>query len=231
MDEAAKKASEFISVKVELTPHADVNRLELIDKLLAGINTDDTSRRWVNEEFTLYSHKRARIRLLQRFGASHTLIEIDQTIRELVDKREGVLEASSDDIITLRAGRADLNFELLIGIISSSLSPDIMAVAKTLLSNLSTILSSDDFSVACKRVDVSIFRRMTTSDVLVFHSRFESRLIESQRSCFLWKVKKRQLELRVALRRVVLDAKYVEQLEKESPLSPSRRLNQKDGSI
>jgi len=224
MNDEQRKPGEFISVKVEIDPLADINRALLIDRLLQGVNTQDTSSSWSKSEFTLYSHTRARIRLLQRFGASHSLAEIDETIRLLVAKREGVLESTSDDTIILREGKADFNFDMLIGIIASSLSPDIMNVAKTLLSNLSTILSNEDFSFACKRVDVSLFRRMNTQDVLVFHSRFESKIIEVARTCLFWSLTRKELELRVALRRVVLDSKYVTELERESPESPPRRL-------
>jgi len=206
---------EVISVKVAVDHDAQVNRSTLIDRLLAGINRENTTGTWDGDSYVMYTNSHVKWRLLNMFGANHTLQEIDAQIKKMVFNGEAAIERTSDDVIELRSGQVDANVDLIFKLLQSGLSPDILSLAYRILSNITTILASEDFIFSTKQVDVSLLKRLSTQDVVLFHSRFDTSIKNTGSTLLCCSTSRRQFLMYVSLRRICITKKFILQLEAE----------------
>jgi len=146
-------------------------------------------------------------------GGHITLTMLDANIRKLISEHKATLESMSDDEIILKSGKISTNVELIVKLIASSLSHDLMTTLRTLLMNISEILSSEDFFAKTQRIDVSLFKRNSDQNLLVFHSRFSSCIIDQNCVGCVFFVQRRVLRLNVSLRRICIHQQYVEKME------------------
>jgi len=79
--------------------------------------------------------------------------------------------------------------------------------------NISEILSSEDFFAKTQRIDVSLFKRNSDQNLLVFHSRFSSCIVEQNCIACFFLASRRALRLNVSLRRICINQQYVEKME------------------
>jgi len=203
----------IISVTVALEPGSHVNREEFIDRLFQGVPTDGSACKWEEDTFSLYGNPVVKQYLLSLLGGHITLTMLDANIQKLITEHKATLESMSDDEIILRSGKISCNVELIVKLIASSLSHDLISTVRTLLMNISEILSSEDFFAKTQRIDVSLFKRNSDQNLLVFHSRFSSCIIHQNWAACVFFMKRRALRLNVSLRRICINQQYVEKME------------------
>jgi len=206
-------ACPIISVTVALEPGSHVNREEFIDRLFQGVPTDGSACKWEEDTFSLYGNPVVKQYLLSLLGGHITLTMLDANIQKLITEHKATLESMSDDEIILRAGKFLCNVELIVKLIASSLSHDLISTVRTLLMNISEILSSEDFFAKTQRIDVSLFKRNSDQNLLVFHSRFSGCIIHQNWAACVFFMKRRALRLNVSLRRICINQQYVEKME------------------
>jgi len=73
--------------------------------------------------------------LLSLLGGHITLVMLDANIAKLIAEHKATLEAMSDDEIVLKSGKISCNVELIVKLIASSLSHDLISTVRTLLLN------------------------------------------------------------------------------------------------
>jgi len=191
----------IISVTVALEPGSHVDREQYIDRLFQSVPTDGAACRWEEDTFSLYGNPVVKQYLLSLLGGHITLVMLDANIQKLISEHKATLESMSDGKIILRSGKISCNIELIVKLIASSLSHDLITTVRTLLMNISEILSSEDFFAKTQRIDVSLFKRNSDQNLPVFHSRFSSCIVHQNWASCIFSMKRRALRLNVSLRR------------------------------
>jgi len=132
----------IINVTVSLEPGTHVNREQLIDRLFQGVPTEGAAYQWKAVTFYMYRNTVVKQYLLSLLGGHITLTALDANIHKLIAEHKAALEAMSDDKVILKSEKISRCVELIVKLIASSLSHDLISTVRTLLLNISEIIQS-----------------------------------------------------------------------------------------
>jgi len=206
-----------ISIRIDLS-QKDTDRNALVDRLFADLTVSGSRERtWHGETFMLCASSRIKQQILSLFGANHSLQQVDQNIEQLISDHHGYLEAREDNEVVIKKGFTSVDIGAMCGLIASSLSHDLVGVVASLLKNINEILSSDQFFALCSRVDVNVFSRSTSDELLVVHVRFSSKTESMIKRIWLYKRSKKVVKINLSLRKIGISHEYLKQLEGALP--------------
>ena len=206
------------AVNVKLAETLDKGqRKQLIDELFSGVEFNGREHvKYQGNEFTaIRGNDRAKMGLMQLFGSSKTLAEVDESIRKLEKDGNGWLNSTKNQSITIKSGEINADLQGIAELVSSSLSSTIVANVQQLLSNVHKILSGDMYWSTTSEVDVNIFQR-NGSDIVVIHSRYVANTKKTGLGVLILSGKRRKIELSFNLRNIGITHHYWEELGRKT---------------
>ena len=205
--------SNLLSMRVDLVPGKaeSVNREELITKLFSGIHINNRNSRWDGNTYTLSQADLIKSKILQRFGASVSIDDLDKNILELIENNDGYLEAKSDDSIEIKSDVVTAEIEMICQLASSSLSHDLVGVLKSLLSNINEILTSSSYYGKTSKIYVNLFHTKD-DEILLVHVRLETQINKRGVKIFFLGGEKKSLLINIALRKIGICRSYIDKI-------------------
>jgi len=221
---SAHKAMDGIALRIELKHSKSADKDMLIDKLFADLTlSEDGAPTWRGQTFEYCKNTRLKQKLLALFGSTISLETVDANIALLIREQNGYLQTSEDNVVVLSEGVLSCEIEQLCSLICQSLSHDLVSIVRTLIRNLSEIVSSREYISKTERIDVNVFETLG-NELIVIHVRFESEIAEKKQSfCFFGRSKK-QMRLKLSLRRIGITSAYCQRLLVVTPERSVRTL-------
>jgi len=208
-----------ITIRLDVNDSKTADRDALVDKLFSDLCIDSKTgdRTWNGQTFMLCANSDVKRRILALFGANHSLQVVDENIDRLIKNEHGYLECKEDNELTITKSKISLDIATLCGLIASSLSHDLIGVVSSLLKNINEILSSDKFFAFFNRVDVNVFAKSNSDEMLVVHVRFSTKMESRIRRFWLFSRSKKVVKISLALRKVGICKGCLDELVKANP--------------